>query len=99
MCVWGVHLGDWPVWLSPCFTNPPHTCKLQGRGQPGGFRLEPGETAPQTQWMKACGWGAAQDACLLVGVHRHGIGHWDRCVSMESGGLAWQTTCGRTPGE
>ncbi|KAL6774468.1 hypothetical protein ACKKBG_A25100 [Auxenochlorella protothecoides x Auxenochlorella symbiontica] len=58
-----------------------------GRGQPGGFRLEPGETAPQTQWMKACGWGAAQDACLLVGVHRHGIGHWDRLIEDPELGL------------
>jgi chromodomain-helicase-DNA-binding protein 1 len=31
-----------------------------------------------TLWMRACEWGLGDDAALLVGALRHGVGAWDR---------------------
>ncbi|GAB4815465.1 hypothetical protein N2152v2_002511, partial [Parachlorella kessleri] len=42
------------------------------------FRLAAGEIPSTTQWMKACAWSPRDDAMLLLGVFRHGVGSWDR---------------------
>lgn len=42
----------------------------------GQFRLITNHKSPQ--WSKGCGWNAVDDARLLLGVHYHGFGNWEK---------------------
>ena len=47
-------------------------------GPDGRLRLTIAERPVATTWMRACGWTPEEDASVLLGVLRHGIGAWDR---------------------
>nr|GEV55510.1 protein chromatin remodeling 5-like isoform X1 [Tanacetum cinerariifolium] len=38
-------------------------------------------------WSKGCGWNAKDDARLLLGIHRHGFGNWEKIRLDEKLGL------------
>ncbi|KAH0466200.1 hypothetical protein IEQ34_006303 [Dendrobium chrysotoxum] len=40
------------------------------------FRLVTQHKSPQ--WSKSCGWNSVDDARLLLGVHYHGFGNWEK---------------------
>ncbi|XP_072983025.1 protein CHROMATIN REMODELING 5 isoform X2 [Typha latifolia] len=40
------------------------------------FRLITQHKSPQ--WSKSCGWNAVDDARLLLGIHYHGYGNWEK---------------------
>lgn len=66
------------LWVS--VKRPPErlVCILLLQRPAQSFRLTGAEIAPQTKWMKPCVWTARDDAMLLLGVFRHGVGAWDR---------------------
>jgi len=33
------------------------------------------------KWGKACGWTARDDAMLMLGVHWHGLAHWENIAA------------------
>ena len=35
------------------------------------------------KWGKACGWSARDDAMLMLGVHWHGLAHWENIAADE----------------
>ncbi|KAL0021888.1 hypothetical protein WJX77_011593 [Trebouxia sp. C0004] len=39
------------------------------------------------KWGKACGWTARDDAMLMLGVHWHGLAHWENIAADERLGL------------
>ncbi|KAL4434102.1 hypothetical protein ABPG75_000543 [Micractinium tetrahymenae] len=43
------------------------------------FKLSNQETPALTQWMRTADWGPVEDAALLLGCWRHGVGAWERC--------------------
>ncbi|KIY92937.1 chromodomain-helicase-DNA-binding protein 1 [Monoraphidium neglectum] len=72
---------------------------LEDAGQqlPRAFRLEAGAAPPAPKWGPAVGWGAADDAALLVGVFWHGIGHWEGILGDPRLGLAGKLSCVLAP--
>ncbi|KDD76188.1 hypothetical protein H632_c322p2, partial [Helicosporidium sp. ATCC 50920] len=61
--------------------------QAESSGNAGGFALGPREMPAPTQWMRGCGWGPPQDAALVLGVHLHGLGHWERLAEDPTLGL------------
>ena len=35
------------------------------------------------KWGKACGWSPRDDAMLMLGVHWHGLAHWENIAADE----------------
>ncbi|KAI3840501.1 hypothetical protein MKX03_000788 [Papaver bracteatum] len=42
------------------------------------------------QWSKGCGWNQIDDARLLLGVHYHGFGNWEKIRLDSKLGLTWK---------
>ena len=47
-------------------------------GPDGRLRLTFAERPAATGWMKSCGWTPEEDAALLLGALKYGIGSWDK---------------------
>ena len=49
----------------------------------GGLKLSPSERPGPTAWMKDCWWTPEDDAALLIGIYRYGLGGhgWDSIAS------------------
>jgi chromodomain-helicase-DNA-binding protein 1 len=51
------------------------------------FRLDAGSIPPAVKWGKQLNWSTKDDAMLLLGVHYHGLGHWEAIIKDERLGL------------
>ena len=61
-----------------------HLCTLQieAFAEPQrSLRLDIQLSIPK--WGKACGWTARDDAMLMLGVHWHGLAHWENIAADE----------------
>lgn len=45
---------------------------------PTKLYLDSAERPPATAWMRGCNWTIEDDAALLLGAYRHGIGDWEK---------------------
>ena len=49
------------------------------------FRLDGVLTVPK--WGKSCDWKPKDDAMLMLGVHWHGVAHWENIAADDRYGL------------
>ena len=47
------------------------------------FRIGGGMLPRAPVWSRKCGWSPKDDAMVLVGIHRHGFGSWDKVLGDE----------------
>jgi chromodomain-helicase-DNA-binding protein 1 len=57
------------------------------------FRLEANCIPPAAKWSKQLGWSTKDDAMLLLGVHFHGLGHWEAIIKDDRLGLSGLLAC------
>lgn len=57
------------------------------------FRLDGVLTVPK--WGKSCDWKPKDDAMLMLGVHWHGVAHWENIAADDRYGLwhVWIVAC------